>query len=175
MRPISRFSTRSISKSQVRVPSETVTSNFCLFNSDPFYRDNKRKKKRKKSCAWFTATSEGKVRQWGVETSKTIAPNVHDEERSGTPGVQTDEIVQEVDEKLRSDGRLVLWLIDVLLLDAPLLSRRCSDIANRVRGRFRKRLPTNTKNVKWVNVSWTAIDETTCFTVSLRVTRRGTF
>ncbi|KAL4119599.1 hypothetical protein QTP88_012398 [Uroleucon formosanum] len=50
---------------------------------------------------------EGKVRQW-CRDFKNGRTNVHDEERSGRPSVQTDEIVSLVDQKLRSDHRLTI-------------------------------------------------------------------
>ncbi|KAL4127342.1 hypothetical protein QTP88_011517 [Uroleucon formosanum] len=50
---------------------------------------------------------EGKVRQW-CRDFKNGRTNVHVEERSGRPSVQTDEIVSLVDQKLRSDRRLMI-------------------------------------------------------------------
>jgi [histone H3]-lysine36 N-dimethyltransferase SETMAR len=54
-----------------------------------------------------TVMSEGKVRQW-CRDFKTGRTNVHDEERSGRPSMQTDEIVSLVDQKLRCDRRLTI-------------------------------------------------------------------
>lgn len=51
--------------------------------------------------------SEGKVRKWcrDFQNGRT---NVHDEERSGRPSIQTDDIVDQVNQKLRCDRRLTI-------------------------------------------------------------------
>ncbi|XP_025412441.1 protein GVQW3-like [Sipha flava] len=54
-----------------------------------------------------TVMSEGKIRQW-YRDFKNERTNVLDEERSGRPSRQTDEIVSLVDQKLRSDRRLTI-------------------------------------------------------------------
>lgn len=54
-----------------------------------------------------TVMSEGKVRQW-CRNFKNGRTNVHDEKRSGRPSIQTDEIVSQVDQTLRSDRRLTI-------------------------------------------------------------------
>jgi len=66
-----------------------------------------------------TVMSAGMVRKWCV-MFKNGRTNVHDEERSGRPSIQTDEIVSEVDQKLRSDRRLT---ISALAEEFPTLGR----------------------------------------------------
>jgi len=66
-----------------------------------------------------TVMSEGKVRQW-CRDFKNGRTNVHDGERSGRPIIQTDEIVQQVDQELRSDRRST---INALAVKFPLVGR----------------------------------------------------
>ncbi|GBM03748.1 hypothetical protein AVEN_134964-1 [Araneus ventricosus] len=47
--------------------------------------------------------SEGMVRKW-VRAIKDVRTNVHDEERSGRPSVITEDLVQKVDGKVRTDA-----------------------------------------------------------------------
>jgi len=62
---------------------------------------------------------EGKVRQWCREF-KSGRTNVHDEERRGRPSVQTDDLVQQVDEKVWVDRR---FTISSLAEEFPNVSR----------------------------------------------------
>lgn len=50
---------------------------------------------------------EEKVRKW-YRDFKNRHANVHDEERSGRLSLQTDEIISQVNQKLRSDHRLTI-------------------------------------------------------------------
>lgn len=59
-----------------------------------------------------------RLRQWCVNSEMDEQINAHDEERSGRSSVQTDEIVFQVDQKLRSDRRL---MISALADEFPLL------------------------------------------------------
>jgi hypothetical protein len=63
--------------------------------------------------------SEGKVRQ-RCRDFKNERTNVHDEERSGRPSRQTDEIISLVNQKLRSVRRLT---ISALANESPNLGR----------------------------------------------------
>jgi transposase len=63
--------------------------------------------------------SEKKVRQW-CRDFKNGRINVHDEERSGKPSRQTEEIVSLVDQKLQSNRRLT---ISALAYEFPNLER----------------------------------------------------
>lgn len=60
-------------------------------------------------CAIYgpTVMSEGKVRQWCREFREGRS-NVHDDERSGRPSVQTDDLVERVNEKVRSNRRFTI-------------------------------------------------------------------
>lgn len=54
--------------------------------------------------------SEGKVRRW-CRKFKGDHTNEHDKELSGNSNIQTDKIVQQVDQTLRFDRRLTIMIL----------------------------------------------------------------
>lgn len=68
-----------------------------------------------------TVVHEGKFRQWG-RFFENGRDTVHDEEQSGRHSTQTDEIVEQMNKncEMIGDWHLVLWLMNFLMMDAPL-------------------------------------------------------
>jgi hypothetical protein len=51
--------------------------------------------------------NEGTIRQW-CRMFKDGQTNVHDEERSGLPSIESDDLVQSIDQKIHERWRLTI-------------------------------------------------------------------
>lgn len=125
--------------------------------------------------------SEKQVRKWYREF-RNGRTNIHDERRSGRPSTRTNDIVDQVNQKLRSYRRLT---ISGLANEFPNVARTSVyrivteqlQYTSSVRGGFQKCSLISTKSKECVvhDCFWSAIDkmEMICFPILLRATRRG--